>query len=138
QQGQGEEAAGAFVPGAGLELEVVDVGTHYVLHAGRSRKWQSGSPTPVSLNYNGARRRAGGTVTDRTRERSIDQAEGHHQRQVARGIVPPHRLAGGGPLGRLEGEPHLVGGDVLEDLEQVGRVEADFQGIALVAHGDLL
>src|SRR6185312_8570937 len=66
---------------------------------------------------------------------SVHQSERHDQREIAGRIVPAYRLAGGCPLGGLEGQPDLVGRDVLEDLEQVRRVEADLQRIALVAHG---
>src|SRR6478672_11950889 len=92
---------------------------------------------PTSLKYYGARRRGRGHRHNSHR-RLVDEAQWHHQRQIARRVVPPHRFACGGTLGRLEGHPDLVGRDVLQDLQQVRRVEADLERIAVVADGDLL
>jgi membrane peptidoglycan carboxypeptidase len=56
------------------------------------------------------------TTTDSLRE-LVDQTQRHHQRHEARRIVPAHRLDRRGPLGRLEGDAHFVGGHVLQNLQ---------------------
>src|SRR5215470_1583013 len=70
--------------------------------------------------------------------RLVYQAQWHDERQVAGWIVPSYGLDRGRALGRLEGDPHLVGGHVLEDLEQIRRVEADFERLAFVGDRELV
>src|SRR5512146_97675 len=83
---------------------------------------------------------AGGTaaVTQATFSGSVHQPERHDERQEARRIVPADGLTGRGALGSLERHLDLVGRHVLEDLEHVRRIEADLQGLAVVADGDFL
>src|SRR5439155_22073535 len=68
----------------------------------------------------------------------IDQPQRHDQRHIARRIIPSHGLHGGRALGGLEGEPHLVGRHVLEDLEQVHRIEPDLERLAFVRDRELV
>ena len=66
------------------------------------------------------------------------QAKRHHEAEIRAGSRPAFRLERRRALGGLERELHLVGRDVPQDLEQVGRVEADVERIAGVRTGDLV
>src|ERR1051326_9634203 len=62
----------------------------------------------------------------------------HDEGHVRRRIVPADRLDRRSALGRLERESDLVGRHVLQDLEQVRRVEADLERLTLVGHRQLV
>src|SRR5258706_16419384 len=68
----------------------------------------------------------------------VYQPQRHDQRHIARRIIPPHGLHGGGALRGLEGQPHLVGGHVFEDFEQIHRVESDLERLALIGDRELV
>ena len=68
----------------------------------------------------------------------VEQSQRHDEGEVRGWVVPAHRLHGRGALRRLERHAHFVGRHVLQDLEQVIRVEADIQRFALVRDRDLL
>src|SRR5881628_368087 len=66
---------------------------------------------------------------DSDRTSSVEQAQGHHETEIRRRIRPAFRFERRRALRSLEREPHFLGGDVLQDLQEIVRVETDVEGI---------
>src|SRR5262249_8362759 len=83
------------------------------------------------------------TVIDTVRVRrdtlpgSVDQPERHDEGEGARGVIPAPRFAGRSTFGGFERHANLVGRHEFEYFQQIRRVEADLQSIALVGDSQL-